>query len=102
MKYVFTLDELEEDEGEILDIKDEIRDEAGKFGEVTKVVLFDKEVDGVVTVRFKDFESAENFCKVCNGRNFAKRKLEITIAEDRPKFKKSNRVQERDSSDEEN
>jgi HIV Tat-specific factor 1 len=102
MKYVFTLAEIEEDAGEILDIKDEVREEAEKFGEVTKVVLFDKEADGVVMVRFKDFESAENYCKVCNGRVFDGRKLEITIAEDRPKFKKSNRVQERDSSDEDN
>jgi HIV Tat-specific factor 1 len=101
IKHAFTLDELEEDDAAYLDIKEDIRDEAGKYGDVTKVVLFDKEVDGIITVRFKEFESAEKFREACNGRGFAFRKLEVKIAEDRPKFKKSNRVEEKESSDDE-
>jgi HIV Tat-specific factor 1 len=38
----------------LLDIKEEIRDECATIGEVTNVVLYDKEPEGVVTVRFKD------------------------------------------------
>jgi HIV Tat-specific factor 1 len=78
-----------------------MREEAEEHGEVTNVTLFDKEKDGIVTIRFKEFEAAEKFQKACHGRSFAKRKLEVTIAEDRVKFKKSARAEEQDSSDEE-
>ena len=101
VKYAFTLDELNQDDDAYLDIKADMRDEAENFGSVTNVTLFDKEADGVITIRFRDFESAEKFRDACNGRNFARRKLEITIADDRPKFRKSARAEEQDSSDEE-
>ena len=45
----------------MLDIKDDIREECSKLGEVTNVQLFDKETDGVVTVRFAIVEAA-NAC----------------------------------------
>lgn len=80
------------------DIKDDLRDEAEKFGDVTNVTLFDKEADGIATIRFRDFESAEKFREATNGRSFARRKLEVTIAQDKPKFRKSGRGD--DSSDE--
>jgi len=78
-----------------------MREEAEEHGEVTNVTLFDKEDDGVLTIRFKEFEAAEKFQKACNGRKFARRTLEVTIADDRPKFKKSAKAEEQDSSDEE-
>jgi HIV Tat-specific factor 1 len=101
VKHAFTIDELDEDPAAYLEIKEDMREEAEKFGEVTNVTLFDKEADGIITIRFREFESAENFRDACNGRNYAKRKLEITIPEDRVKFKKSARGEEQDSSDEE-
>ncbi|OAK98917.1 hypothetical protein IQ06DRAFT_25117 [Phaeosphaeriaceae sp. SRC1lsM3a] len=101
VKYAFTLEELDEDPAALLEIKEDMRDEAEKFGKDPKVTLYDKEADGIVTVAFKEFEEAENFRDACNGRNYAKRKLAITIAEDRVKFKKSARTEEPDSSDEE-
>lgn len=78
-----------------------MRDEAEKFGKDPKVTLYDKEVNGIVTVAFKEFEQAEKFRDACNGRSYAGRKLVITIADDRVKFKKSARTEEPDSSDEE-
>jgi HIV Tat-specific factor 1 len=101
IKHAFTLEELEEDAAAYLDIKDDMREEAELFGEVTNVTLYDKEPQGIITIRFKEFESAEKCRDAWNGRNFAKRKLEVTIAEDRVKFKKSARNEEQDSSDEE-
>ncbi|KAF2034934.1 hypothetical protein EK21DRAFT_55400 [Setomelanomma holmii] len=100
MKYAFTIQELEEDPEAYLEIKEDIREVAEEFGDVTNVTLFDKEADGTITVRFREFESAENFRDRNNGRHFAGRKLQVTIAEDKPKFKKSARGEE-DSSDEE-
>lgn len=101
VKHAFTLEELDEDPAALLEIKEDMRDEAEKFGKDPKVTLYDKEADGIVTVAFKEFEEAENFRDACNGRNYAKRKLVITIADDRVKFKKSARTEEPDSSDEE-
>ncbi|KAH8730978.1 hypothetical protein GQ44DRAFT_605258, partial [Phaeosphaeriaceae sp. PMI808] len=101
IKYAFTFEELEKEPGAYFDIKQDIREEAETFGEVKGVTMFDKEKDGIMTVRFADFEGAERFRKTCHGRNFSHRKLDITIAEDRPKFKKSARGEEPDSSDEE-
>ena len=49
---------IQEDPAAILHIKDDIRGECAKLGEVTNVVLFDREDDGVVSVRFADAESA--------------------------------------------
>jgi HIV Tat-specific factor 1 len=36
----------------MLEIKEDIREECAKLGEVTNVVLFDKEEAGVASVRF--------------------------------------------------
>jgi HIV Tat-specific factor 1 len=55
---MFTLKELEEDPAAILEIKEDIRQECSKLGEVTNVTLYDKEVDGVVIVRFTTPQSA--------------------------------------------
>ncbi|KAF2856313.1 hypothetical protein T440DRAFT_485424 [Plenodomus tracheiphilus IPT5] len=101
LKYAFTLEELEEDAANLLDIKEDIRTEAETFGAVTNVTLYDKEVDGICSVRFREFEDAEKFRARSNGRKFASRKLEAWLAEDKPKFKKSARVEEPDSEDEE-
>jgi HIV Tat-specific factor 1 len=64
LKHMFTLKELEEDPAAILDIKEDTRDECSRLGEVTNVTLYDKEPDGVVTVRFTTPQSALACVKV--------------------------------------
>jgi hypothetical protein len=49
----------------MLEIKEDIRDECSKLGEVTNVALFDKEEDGVASVRFSNAEAAAACVKVC-------------------------------------
>lgn len=61
---MFTTKEIEEDPAAILDIKEDIRDECSKLGDVTNVVLYDQEPDGVVTVRFSDSEGARKCIRV--------------------------------------
>ena len=61
LSIVFVLTTSQEDPGAILEIKDEIRKECARLGEVTNVVLFDKEPNGVVSVRFTDAQAA-NAC----------------------------------------
>jgi len=100
VKHAFTLKELEEDVGALLEIKEDMREEAEKHGAVTNVTLFDQEKDGICTIRFRDFEAAESFRAATHGRSFARVKLEAWLAEDKPKFKKSARGEELDSEDE--
>ncbi|KAK7528874.1 uncharacterized protein IWZ02DRAFT_486884 [Phyllosticta citriasiana] len=59
LKHMFTLEELEEDKDAFDEIHEDIQEEASKYGEVTKVKICDKEVDGVVIVQFNDFDAAE-------------------------------------------
>ena len=51
LKHMFTLDELKDDPDALSEIMDDVRSECEKFGEVTKVVVFDKESEGVISVR---------------------------------------------------
>lgn len=43
----------------LLDLKQDIREECEKLGGVTNVVLYDAEVDGVVSVKFSNADSAK-------------------------------------------
>lgn len=43
----------------MLEIKEDIREECAKLGEVTNVVLYDNEPDGVASVRFANAQAAE-------------------------------------------
>ncbi|KAL9109365.1 MAG: hypothetical protein Q9227_005995 [Pyrenula ochraceoflavens] len=76
LKHMFTLQELQEDPAALLDIKEDIRDECSKLGEVTNVVLFDKEPEGVASLM--------------DGRYFDQRKLVAHIADGSEKFRKTN------------
>lgn len=55
---------VQEDPAAILDIKEDIREECSKMGPVTNVVLFDKETDGVASVRYSNAEAADACIKV--------------------------------------
>lgn len=48
----------------MLEIKEDIREECSKLGEVTNVVLFDKEEAGVASVRFSTTEAASACVRV--------------------------------------
>ena len=89
LKHMFTLEELAEDPAAILDIKEDIREECSKLGEVTNVVLFDLEEDGVSSVRFANAEAARACVDVMDGRSFAGQKVEAYISEGKEHFKKS-------------
>ncbi|KAL8891471.1 MAG: hypothetical protein Q9205_000567 [Flavoplaca limonia] len=89
LKHMFTLKELEEDPAAILEIKEDIRDECAKVAEITNVVLFDKEPDGVASVRFSNAEGAKACVRMMDGRFFSGTKVEAYIAEGNEKFKKS-------------
>ncbi|RAK78274.1 U2 snRNP complex subunit CUS2 [Aspergillus fijiensis CBS 313.89] len=90
LKHMFTLKELDEDPAAILDIKEDIRDECSKLGEITNVVLYDKEPEGIVSVRFQDPEAARNCVQMMDGRYFAGTRVEAYISDGKERFKKTN------------
>ncbi|KAK3056235.1 hypothetical protein LTR09_002742 [Extremus antarcticus] len=95
LKHMFTPEELKADPVAVLDIKEDVREEAEKLGEVTNVVLYDKEEDGTVTVRFSDATAAKACVKVFNGRNFDERTVLAYIFDGKEKFHKSKKPEDR-------
>lgn len=75
LKYMFTLQELKDDPSLLLELKEDVREEAEGLGDVTNVVLHDVssypsrsgaqlrclqlEPDGIMTVKFRDPISAQ-------------------------------------------
>ena len=112
LRHMFTLKQLDEEPTAILDLKEDIREECEKLGDVTNVVLYDKEEDGIVSVRFANAESAKacvgvyislisslsHLCEtglglmagqVMHGRFFDGQKVEAYIFDGLEKFKKT-------------
>lgn len=56
---MFGLEDLEKDVSLIIDLKNDVREECETLGDVTNVVLYDQEPDGVMTVKFRDAVSAQ-------------------------------------------
>lgn len=100
IKHAFTPAELDAEPEAYLEIKEEMREAAEEYGQVTNCTLYDKEPDGIVTVRFREFEPAEKFLANYQGRGYQRRKLALSLAEDKPRFKKSARGEDVDSEDE--
>ncbi|KAG8701549.1 hypothetical protein FRC09_005291 [Ceratobasidium sp. 395] len=89
LKHMFTQQELAEDATLLLDLKEDVRDECSTLGEVTNVVLYDEEDDGVMTVKFKDSISAQACILKMNGRFFAGRKVRAEFYDGKERYRKS-------------
>ncbi|KAH7339690.1 hypothetical protein B0J17DRAFT_570229 [Rhizoctonia solani] len=89
LKHMFTKEELAEDATLLLDLKEDVREECSNLGEVTNVVLYDEEDDGVMTVKFKDPVSAQACILKMNGRFFAGRQVVAELFDGRQRFHKS-------------
>ena len=99
---MFTLEELAEDPQAILDIKEDIREECARLGDVTNVVLYDAEPEGVVSVRFREPSAAMACVRVMGGRMFGGNKVVAWIAEGGEKFRKARKAAAGSDDDEEN
>ena len=81
LKHMFTLQELNDDSSLLLELKEDVREEAENLGDVINVVLYDVssnlswvdvqltfpqlEPEGVMTVKFRDPISAQACALVC-------------------------------------
>ncbi|KAK9452980.1 hypothetical protein V1511DRAFT_513225 [Dipodascopsis uninucleata] len=100
-KHVFTLKELEDDISASLDIKEDIREGCEEIGEVTNVVLYDLEPEGIISVRFKNDQDALECVKRMDGRYFGGQQLEVSIYDGNQRFRKSDRKKEDNQTEEE-
>nr|XP_019009720.1 HIV Tat-specific factor 1 [Kwoniella pini CBS 10737]OCF48501.1 HIV Tat-specific factor 1 [Kwoniella pini CBS 10737] len=89
LKGMFTLEDLNKDPGLLLELKEEVREEAETLGTVTSVILYDKEEDGVMTVKFKDAVSAQACVLKMNNRYFDGRVIYAGIYTGKERFRKS-------------
>lgn len=77
-KNMFDPKEFEEDATLITEIREDLRKECEKFGDVKKVLVFDRHPDGVCSASFKDFDEATKCRDAMDGRWFAKRKISVS------------------------
>ncbi|KAJ7045509.1 hypothetical protein C8F04DRAFT_1065051 [Mycena alexandri] len=89
LKHMFTLQRLDEDASLLLDLKEDVREECASLGEVTNVVLYDKEPEGVMTVKFRDPISAQACVVKMNGRFFDGLRVEASLYSGKQRFKRS-------------
>ncbi|KAG1457138.1 hypothetical protein G6F56_006674 [Rhizopus delemar] len=89
LKNMYTQQELDDDPTLLLELKEDVRDECEKLGEVTNVILYDKSPGGIISVRFKEKESAEACIALMNNRFFAGQQIIAEIFDGTTKYEKS-------------
>ncbi|KAH7108182.1 hypothetical protein BKA62DRAFT_746739 [Auriculariales sp. MPI-PUGE-AT-0066] len=89
LKHMFSLAELEEDASLLLDLKEDVREECSNLGDVTNVVLYDKESDGIMTIKFRDPVSAQACVLKMNGRFFGGRSIQAWLYDGKQRYRRS-------------
>ncbi|XP_035522212.1 HIV Tat-specific factor 1 [Morone saxatilis] len=79
IRNMFHPSDFEEDPLVLNEYRDDLRTECEKFGEVKKVILFDRHPDGVASVAFKEPEQADACIESFNGRWFGGRQLSAQL-----------------------
>ncbi|XP_054710644.1 HIV Tat-specific factor 1-like [Uloborus diversus] len=87
IKNMFDPKEFEEDATLLLDYQKDVREECSKCGEVKKVVIYDRNPEGVVAVTFSEPEMADECINLMNGRWFAARQLSARTWDGKTKYK---------------
>ncbi|XP_078272665.1 17S U2 SnRNP complex component HTATSF1 [Rhinoraja longicauda] len=75
LRNMFHPTDFEADATILTEIQEDLRVECEKFGQVKKVLLFDRHPEGVASVAFKEPEEADQCKLVLNGRWFGGRQL---------------------------
>ncbi|XP_062997623.1 17S U2 SnRNP complex component HTATSF1 [Elgaria multicarinata webbii] len=77
IRNMFHPKDFEEDPLVLNEIGEDLRTECEKFGQVKKVIIFDRHPDGVASVAFKEAEEADVCKQALNGRWFGGRQLAV-------------------------
>ncbi|XP_036596252.1 HIV Tat-specific factor 1 [Trichosurus vulpecula] len=79
IRNMFHPKDFEEDPLVLNEIREDLRTECEKFGQVKKVLLFDRHPDGVASVSYKEPEEADICIQALNGRWFGGRQLRVAV-----------------------
>ena len=71
LKHMFNHLDFEKDPSLILELKEDLRAECAKHGEVKKVLVFDRNPEGVASILFAEAEFADECIAALNGRYYA-------------------------------
>uniref|UniRef100_A0A8D0BRX5 17S U2 SnRNP complex component HTATSF1 n=1 Tax=Salvator merianae TaxID=96440 RepID=A0A8D0BRX5_SALMN len=77
IRNMFHPKDFEEDPLVLNEIREDLRTECEKFGQVKKVIIFDRHPDGVASVSFKEAEEADVCKQALHGRWFGGRQLSV-------------------------
>ncbi|XP_034168220.2 HIV Tat-specific factor 1 [Pangasianodon hypophthalmus] len=88
--------DFEEDPLVLNEYRDDLRSECEKFGEVKKVIIFDRHPDGVASVAFKEPEEADVCVTALNGRWFGGRQLSAQLWDGVTDYQVDETVRERE------
>ncbi|KAM3910822.1 17S U2 SnRNP complex component HTATSF1 [Leptodactylus fuscus] len=77
IKNMFHPKDFEEDPLVLNEIREDLRSECEKFGQVKKVLIFDRHPDGVASVSFKEADEGDACILALNGRWFGGRQLVV-------------------------
>ncbi|CAI5779331.1 HIV Tat-specific factor 1 [Podarcis lilfordi] len=77
IRNMFHPSDFEEEPLVLNEIREDLRTECEKFGQVKKVILFDRHPDGVASVSFKEAEEGDVCKQALNGRWFGGRQLSV-------------------------
>ncbi|OWK00822.1 hypothetical protein Celaphus_00016709, partial [Cervus elaphus hippelaphus] len=75
LKNMFHPVDFEDDPLVLNEIREDLRVECSKFGQIRKLLLFDRHPDGVASVSFRDPEEADYCIQTLNGRWFGGRQI---------------------------
>uniref|UniRef100_W6NC37 17S U2 SnRNP complex component HTATSF1 n=1 Tax=Haemonchus contortus TaxID=6289 RepID=W6NC37_HAECO len=87
IKNLFTLEMMARNAALLLDLKEEVQESCLKYGVVKKVVVYDNNPEGVVTVTFETTDSSDMAVKMLNGRLVDGRRLEVALWDGKTKYK---------------
>ncbi|KAL7299446.1 hypothetical protein TKK_0007689 [Trichogramma kaykai] len=87
IKNLFSPEEFDKDAGLVLEFSQDIRSECTKCGEVKKVIIYDRNPEGVAQVTFKEVEEAQACVQLLNNRWFAQRRITAEIWDGKTKYK---------------
>lgn len=86
LKNMFSLSGFSEDPLFEHNLKDDIKGECEKFGQIDKVRVFKKNPEGIIEIRFQNSTSAKNCVDALNGRYFDGKKIEVSLWDFKTKY----------------
>lgn len=68
------------------ELREDVRLECSKFGDVRKVAIYDRNPSGVITVTFREPEEADDCITALNGRWFAQKRITAETWDGKTKY----------------